>query len=207
MRQSYEPHRLVIQHLSVLESAPAIVAEVEKKVFAAIDAKIRNWVESQNEWEGVYNYIEDELSFKPKYWKKEGEEDYCAYYSVGGETGDGYEHHLSPLLGVVSDKYGIWFVVNTYCVTKLSGRGMNAAWRKFLAEKFTKTRLKELGFQLEGDSLCLPIHVDGQILANDYPNSFVEALEPFDAALKMLEIAHPEINALLKDAMEYSFAK
>lgn len=207
MSQSYEPHRLAIQHLSVLESAPEIVAEVEKKVFAAIDAKIEDWVKLQNNWEGVYNYIEEELSFKPKYWEKDENEDYCAYYCIGCETGEDYEYSLSPLLGVVPDKYGIWFRVDARWVTGLSGKGVNAAWKKYLAERFAQTKLKELDFQLEGDSLYLPIHVDANVLANDYPDSLDTALEPFNKALERLEAAHPEIDTLLKDTRDYSFGK
>lgn len=206
MSQSCNPHCLVIKHLSVLESAPIIVEEVEKKVFAAIDGKVKDWVESREEWDGVYDYIANKLAFKPNSWEKDEKECYRASYLVGCKT-DEATHYLSQLLGVVPDKYGIWFQVDARCITGLSGKGMNAAWKKYLAERFFQTKLKELGFQLEGGSLYLPIHVDANVLANDYPDSLEEALEPFDVALKTLGAAHPEIEILLKGASEYLFAK
>lgn len=207
MNQPYEPHRLVIQHLSVLESAPTIVEEVQRKMFAAIDEKIKKWAESLGDWEGVYDYLEDETTFKPNSWEKD-QEDYYAFYTIGcSEKIDDYKYALSALIGVVPVQFGIYFVVNVRWVTRLSGRGMQAAWEKYLAEQFTKTNLEELGFQLQGNRLFLPILVDTKILADGYPDSIDDALEPIDAALKKIETAHPKIDALLKAAQQYSFAK
>lgn len=205
MSQSYEPHRLVIQHLAVLESAPAVVSEVEQRVFGAIDEKIKEWVESQGDWEGVFDYLDEETTFKPLSWEKNENGNYLAYYTLDCETDDGYAHTLSPLLGVTPTNFGILFSLMTSWITGMSGKGAKpgAAWKKYLAEQFSKTKLPELHFELHGEDLFLPIRIDAQVLAEGYPDSLGDALTPIDEALERLEAAHPEIDALLKAAQEY----
>ena len=209
MIPSYEPHRLVIKHLSVLESAPSIVAEVEKKVFSAIDEKIKEWVESRGDWEGVFNFLDDETSFKPKVWENDPSGDYGSYYELDYEAGEECKHYLSPLLAVVPIKFGIWFSVNASWVTGQNGKVArpSAAWQNYLAGKLPYTKLVELGFELRGASIFLPIRIDSELLADDYPNSLDDALEPVDQALKKLDAAHVEIDALLKAARDYQFSK
>ena len=206
MSQSYEPHRLVIQHLSVLESAPAIVYEVEKRVFSAIDEKIKDWVESQGDWEGVFDYLESDTFFKPMSWENDEKGDYNAYYAPGPEIDEDYTHSLSPLIAAVSVRYGIRFIIDTNWVTRRAARP-GAAWKNFLAAQFPLTKLAEYGFELQGESLFMPIRVDAQLLADDFPDSIGDALTPLDEALKKLEAAHPEIDALLKAALAYQFGK
>ncbi len=209
MSQSYEPHRLVIQHLSVLEAAPAVVEEVEKQVFSFIDEKIKDWTESQGNWEGGFEYLESGTLFKPMSWENNEKGEYYAHYATGGETDEGYTYNLSPLISATSVRYGIWFIVDTNWVTRLAGRGARpgAAWKNFLAAQFAQTKLAEYGFELQGESLFMPIRVDAQVLAEDFPDSIGDALAPIDEALKKLEAAHPEIDALLKTALAYQFGK
>ena len=207
MSHSYEPHRLVIQNLSVLETAPAFVSEVEKRVFAAIDEKIRNWVESQDGWEGIFEYLENETSFQPVPWEKDDDGTPCAWYGFDEESDEGFIHRLSPLLGTLPVRYGLWFVVNPIWVTRLSGRGVRAIWENYLAENFAQGKFAESGFELQKDTLFLPIRIDPQLLADGYPDSLNEALAPFDDALKKLEVVHTEIDSMLKAALTFTFKK
>lgn len=202
-------HQLVIKHLAVLESAPAVVAEVEKVVFAAINRKIEKWVRSQNGWEGVFDL--DETTFKSPLWEKNDKGEYIsAYYQFIAESPEEYNYFLSALLGIVPYRFGICFYAFASWVTGMSGRGQQPVpvWKRYLAEKFPETKLAELGFELQGDSLFLPIHVDAQILADSYseynsPNSLDAALEPVDEALKKLDQAHPQIQTLLTAAIAH----
>ena len=205
MNQNYEPHQLVIKHISVLETAPAIAIEVEKKVFAAIDEKIKNWVESQGNWEGVYNFIDEETTIKPILWEKDEKQGYYSWYSFGVEEAEEISYNLSPLLGVALVRYGLWFGVNASFVTSLIGRGTrpNIKWATYLAEIYPQTGLAKFGFELQSESLFLPILVDAQILADSYPDSLDVALEPVDDALKKLENAHPQIDDLLTAAQTH----
>lgn len=208
MIQSYEPHRLVIQHMAVLEDAPNIVEEVERHVFSGIDEKVKQWVKSRGEWEGEYGYLENKLSFKPVGWPQ-GDKGYPACYSIGCElkSGEEYKLYLSPLFGIVPIRFGVWFKVDAAWITGLSGRAARLEWGRYLAEEFLRTRLIEFGFEVQKEGLHLPIRVDAQILAEDYPDSLEDALAPVDEALKKLEGAHPLVQALLNAAQQYQFGK
>ncbi|MDP1612794.1 MAG: hypothetical protein Q8M11_17205 [Sulfuritalea sp.] len=209
MNQSYGPHRLVIQYMSILEAAPTIVEQVEKRVFGAIDEKIHEWVKSQSDWDGVFDYIEDETYFKPMSWEKDENDNPCASYALFCEDDGEYLHYLSALLSVVPYRFGILFEVKTSWITGRNGRVARpgAAWKRYLAEQFTQTRLAESGFELQGESVFLPIRVDARVLAEAYPDSLDDALVPIDEALRKLGVAHPTIEAFLKAAQKYQFTK
>ncbi|RQG99815.1 hypothetical protein [Paraburkholderia dinghuensis] len=207
MTQHHEPHRLVIQHMDILETAPKVVDEVERHVFSVIDEKLRQWEASRKDWEGVYNLIADETSFKPKAWENSEDGTYRAYFGLGSDSSVEHAYYLSALTGMVPAKFGIWFCVDVGWVTRLGGKGgrPGTEWKKFLAEQFRSRRLGEFGFELHGPDLLLPIRVDAQALADHYPDSLTDALAPVDEALKQLEAAAPSIQGLLDTALQYPF--
>jgi hypothetical protein len=208
MSQSYEPHVLVIQHLSVLENAPKTVHEVQRIVFKAIDERVRNWVESRNDWEGEYGLLDDETAFKPKSWENDEDGNYNVYYDFSRESdGDDYQYFLSALLDVRPDKFGLRFIVDAKWLTKLNGRRASARWQRYLAEQYVLRKLSTFGFELDGEDLFRPVLVDSHVLADGFPHSLDDALKPIDEALKSLESAHPEIDALIKAAREYDFGQ
>jgi len=203
MTKTYEPHSLVIRNLAVLESAPEIVREVEKAVFSAVHEKIEAWIAARENWDGTGDFPDGENCFGPTAWKTAENDKRIAWFAIGPESdGDDYEYWLSALLGIVQDKYGIWVNFNTTWITRQTGKGArpSATWKKYLAEQFPLTKLGALGFELEGEYLFLPIQVDGEALAEDYPGSLQFVLEPVDDALRKLEAAHTEIDILLKAA-------
>ena len=65
MSDKHEVHQLVIRNMAVLEQAPAIVEEAEKRIFGAIDRKVEEWAVAQGGWVGFYDFLADETSFKP----------------------------------------------------------------------------------------------------------------------------------------------
>lgn len=209
----HQAHRLVIENLAVLETAPTFVAEVEKRVFAKIDERIRTWVEEQDQWEGTFTgFLEDETSFKPKSWPIDDRGSYCAYYTIGCDKSDGedFEYWLSSLVGAVDYQLGILFSVNASDVTRLSGKGTRPgqAWKNFLAKTYgERPQLKELGFQLSGESLFYPLYIDAAALASAYPDSLEDVLWPLDEGLERLAKAHPEIDQLLAIALTWPFTK
>lgn len=209
MTPTYEPHRLVIQHLEILETAPKVLYEVEKHVFSAIDEKLRQWVESQKDWEGAFDFIDDETSFKPKAWENAEDGTYQAYFALERDPSLEDTYYLSTLTGIVPGKIGIWFKVDASWVTRLGGKAARpgAEWKRYLADQFPSTRLSEIGFELHGQDLLLPIRVDAQILADDYPDSLTDALAPVDEALKRFEAAQNSIQGLLDAALQYQFGK
>ena len=124
MENSSQAHRLVIQNLDVLESAPEIAEKVQKDLFAAIDKKIKFWVEEHGGWVGVYDYLNTETTFRDSDWPENDEEEFLVYYTVRTETdGDDYIYPMSSLLGVKPDPYGIWWEVDERWITCLSNNG------------------------------------------------------------------------------------
>ena len=209
MSNSYEAHRLVIEYLAALESAPLVVKEVEKKVFAEIDKIIKEWVGGQSNWEGRFDYLNEETAFKPISWENGEKGDYNAWYKLNHEEENGEDdaYHLSILCGISPARFGIQFSVDTAWVTKLSGKGSRpgAAWKNYLADHFPATKLKELGFELQGESIFYPVTIDAKILSDGYPNAIDDALEPVRSALEQLEKAHAKIDDLFQAALKHSF--
>jgi hypothetical protein len=158
MAQNYGPHRLVIQQLDILETAPKIIEDVERHVFSAIDEKFRQWVESRKDWEGAYNFLASETSFKPEAWAKTENGPYQVWFELNGDRSIGYIHTLSALMGIVPAKFDIWFCVNASWVTRLEGKGVRPAaeWKRFLAEQYPSTRLSELGLSFMAQTCFCP---------------------------------------------------
>ena len=84
----------------------------------------------------------------------------------------------------MSELWGISFGVNQRAIMKLSGRGIAAKWRNFLAESYVNSELGGSGFELSGANLFLPIRVDAKELSEAYPNSLDDALTPLDESFE-----------------------
>lgn len=207
MNPSHEAHRLVIQHLKVLEDAPTILVEVEKTVFSAIDHEIERWVQSRPEgWQGVYSSRTGETYFQPKSWGTDDKDDYRFWYQLyWTEPTDTLRYPLSALVGAARHQYGLYFDLDIETLTRLKGRRKaEAAWKSFLNDAFPATGLADLGFKMVGAYPFLPITVDATVLAECYPASVHPALTPaLDGLFKALETAHPKIDNLLVSAQKH----
>ncbi|GAC1607830.1 MAG: hypothetical protein NVS3B3_11360 [Aquirhabdus sp.] len=202
-------NRLIINNLAVLEAAPVLIEQIQNKVFQILDSKIENWVRSQEGWIGAYQYLENETYFHPPIWKADSSDECYASYQLCIETGEIDCYPLSVLTGAVPDQFGLWFAVDPKSVTRLSqGSKKNTQWRKFLIKHFALTQLSEAGFRIVDDGLFIAFDVvDPQLLADCYPNSLDDALACVDKVLDILEKKHPEIDALLKSALNFDFEK
>ena len=202
MNNKSELQKLVIRNLAILEAAPAVVAEIQQRIFDVLNAKLEKWVGQQDTLQGVYKYPAGETTFAALDWPKTTDGDYAAYITLGCENDGGYHHCLSPLLGVLPEKFGLWFCVDARTVTGLIGKGSQPgkAWGTFLAEWYSKSQLGRRGLTLQAQSLFLPISICPDTLANNYPESVGVALEPFDFALGVLRQVIPELNKLLMAA-------
>ena len=83
MTQSVELYRLVINNLKVLEEAPKIAEEIGSVVFAAIDRKVKEWAGRNGQWDGIYEYMTQQLTIKDAKWGVDNEGNYDAYYTFG----------------------------------------------------------------------------------------------------------------------------
>lgn len=207
LNPSNEAHLLVIKHLKVLEDAPTIVEEIEKAVFAAIDHTVAQWVEGQpDEWDGVYEAVNDGTYFQPDSWGLNEKGEYFAYYQLRRhDPAETLRYPLSALLGAADQQYGLSFDLD---VIKMTGaktlRKAEKAWIAFLERELPATGLEDLGFRIGANYLFLPMRVDAMALAENYPDSVGPALKPaLDRLLETLEVAHPKFNDLFVRARQY----
>lgn len=203
MSDNHEVHQLVIRNMAVLEQAPAIVEEAEKRIFGAIDRKVAEWASAQEEWGGIYDFLEGETTFKPDAWP-ESEIGCLAYFELGYVPEIGCTHNLSPLVGAAAQEFGLRFAVHAPWITGLEGQKRaqpGKKWASFLqnvVEDFPALAAND--FRVEGELLFHPIRLDAATLADAYPDNLDDALEPVDEALAHLAAALPEFNRLIDTA-------
>lgn len=206
MSDKHEVHQLVIRNMAVLEQAPAIVEEAEKRIFGAIDRQIEAWASIQGGWVGVYDFLADKTSFKPANWP-ESDAGYLALFGLGSGPDAEFKHNLSSLVGAVTQEFGIFFVVDAPWITGLEGQKRaqpGKKWASFLQNAIDDfPALAANGFRIEGEFLFHPIRLDPAILADAYPDTLADALEPVDEALAHLAAALPEFDRLIEAAQAH----
>lgn len=218
MSKINELHRLIINNLQVLEKAPSEVSTIEQKVFYEMNSIIRSWVESNEKWDGVYTYLcesnEAETTFRPTtgFWGETDEKGYWRnYYTI--DTIDSNStpcvNKISALVGASATRIGISFNTSSYWITRCNNKRCSkpsSAWRKYLANQFAEKKLSEFGFELQEETIFLPIMVDAELLSNSYPNSINEALfDVVNNALKKIGEAHNLINQIINEGVENNF--
>lgn len=211
MNESHEIHKLVINNMAVLEQAPAVVNEAEKRIFGTIDEKIEKWVKAQEGWDGVFDFLKDETTFKPESWPEADDDSYSLiYFTTGMLPSEGYEHYLSPLVGAVTQEFGFYFGVHAPWLTGLENQKRaqpGKKWANFLTEHFRDFPLLAAnGFRPEGEMLFHPMRIDAAALAEAYPDTLDDALEPVDEALDHIAAALPDFDRLIKTTQAH-FAK
>lgn len=206
MSDKHEVHQLVIRNMAVLEQAPAIVEEAEKRIFGAIDRKVEEWAAAQGGWNGIYDFLERETTFKPDVWP-ESENNALAYLELGYASEIDCQHYLSPLVGAAPQEFGLRFAVHAPWITGLEGQKRaqpGKKWASFLQSVINDfPALAANGFRIEGELLFHPIRLDPAILADAYPDTLADALEPVDEALAHLAAALPEFNRLIEAAQSH----
>jgi len=206
MSDKHEVHQLVIRNMAVLEQAPAIVEEAEKRIFGAIDRKVEEWAAAQGGWVGFYDFLADETSFKPANWP-ESEIGYLTFFELGSIPNVEFKYNLSPLVSVVTQEFGIRFNLHAPWITGLEGQKRaqpGKKWASFLQNAIDDfPALAANGFRIEGEFLFHPIRLDPAILADAYPDTLADALEPVDEALAHLAAALPEFDRLIEAAQAH----
>ena len=207
MSDKHEVHQLVIRNMAVLEQAPAIVEEAEKRIFGAIDRKVEEWASAQKGWDGIYDFLESETTVKPAIWPTDEKDTWPACFSLNMLHGEGYKYRLSGLVHADGKEFGIRFVVGALWITNTEGRKYvtaNKIWKEFLKTQFDNIpTFAQNGFRVEGDELFHPIRLDPAILADAYPDTLADALEPVDEALAHLAAALPEFDRLIEAAQAH----
>ncbi|MDD3327083.1 MAG: hypothetical protein PHW25_08365 [Zoogloea sp.] len=206
MSDTHDVHQLVIRNLAVLEQAPAIVEEAEKRIFGAIDRKVEDWAEAQGGWHGTFDFLERDTFFKPEDWP-ETEDHSLICLELGYAQELDCQHYLSPLVGAAPQEFGLRFNVHAPWITGLEGQKRaqpGKKWASFLQSVIDDfPALAANGFRIEGELLFHPIRLDAAALADAYPDTLDDALEPVDEALAHLAAALPEFNRLIEAAQSH----
>jgi hypothetical protein len=198
--------QLVIRNMEIIETAPNVIAEVEKRLFAAVNARIEKAVKAKRNWEGCYELVTekeyDETTFAPQSWPKDEDasedESYGAYYTLTHTEEAGDYKWLSRVTGVMGTALCFAFVVES----EWSGLTPHEYKRKLETFYAGNAALQEAGFSLAPGkkSIVRPFHFDADKLAAGFPD-FDEALAPLDAALGDLFKAHGEFDGFVKNLM------
>ena len=208
MQFNDEVSKIVIRNIDLLEDAPNIIREVEKKIFKAINEKFETFFSNLDGWnqDGVYTYYSDatdaQTTFSAVSWPLD-DEDYAVYYEFCESDDDEFDpYHLSILTGTRTiSHYGIFFSIDLdYFGVKKS------KWKAFLREQYqARPQLAELGVSFEGQKLCIPIVLDATLMAEEYPD-FDTCLEPIENALAILMKAHPYIDEIVQETRKINVA-
>jgi hypothetical protein len=191
--------QLVIRNMEVIETAPEVIEATEKRLFAAINARIEKTVKARENWKGCYDLVTDkddeETSFAPESWPENEDEVYGAYYTLTYTEDSGNYEWLSCATGVQGAALCLKFVVDSDWAD-LTPKEYKKALESFYAGN---SALQKAGFSLAPSkkSIVRAFHFDAGKLATEYPD-FDEALAPLDAALENLFKAHGEFDKFVK---------
>ena len=115
MNYPNELSQLVIRNMEIIETAPEVVAATEKRLFAAMNARIEKAVKAQKNWKGCYDLVtdkeEEETTFAPAVWPEDEDGQYCAYYTLGQTEDVNPDYWLSCATGIMGSALCLVFSV------------------------------------------------------------------------------------------------
>jgi hypothetical protein len=197
---------LVIENIAMLEEAKRLLeGEVTEKVFNALDQAVKAWVESRNDWQGVFNCYEDQQYFGIKDWLYSAgspEEGFFAWFAFDHNDLDS-EWWLTSVLGSRNSIIGFRFFIERSRLPATPGK---KAWKSFASQMNQDNPKIELaGFQFEPSegTWFLPWKLDAKLLAENYVSDSIEdALDPVREALKKIEVIHPTFVKIVEAAQQ-----
>ena len=200
MNYPNELSQLVIRNMEIIETAPEVIAATEKRLFAAMNARIEKAVRAKKNWKGCYDLVtdkdEEETTFAPESWPENEDESYGAYYTLTHTEDSGDYEWLSCATGVMGAALCLEFAVDS------DWSGLTAKEYKKMLENFYagNTVLQKAGFTLAPGKkgIVRPFHFDAEKLASECPD-FDEALAPLEVALEDIFMAHGEFDKFVKE--------
>ncbi|MDL2216267.1 hypothetical protein LJB81_00870 [Desulfovibrio sp. OttesenSCG-928-M14] len=185
--------QLVIRNMEIIETAPQVVEAVEKRLFAAMNDRVKTAVKAKKNWEGCFDLVTDKddetTVFGPETWLSGDDDSFGAYYEMSYV--EDIATWLSCAIGAVGASLCLEFAVDT----DWSGQTVRE-YKKALENFYAgNTALQKAGFSLAADkkSIIKTFHFDAEKLAGEYPD-FDEALAPLDEALQDLFKVHAEFD-------------
>lgn len=218
--QQLQEAKLIIQNLNIIEQAHRLIIDkVQPKVFKAIAQLTQDQVESWNvATEGQYEYEDDiDIWFLDQAWKESAldtdntinSSNLYAYYkllvfwkSENDEIGN--EHWLTSLFENNFEYMGFQFVIDS---KQLAERPKKKDWNNFLLQWNQRIpELEKLGFKYDHTDMMwyLPIEsLNAEEVANNYESdTIVDALQPIENAMSILNQARPYFTQILNDGLQ-----
>ena len=196
MSYSDELCQLVIRHMEIIEEAPHVVEQIEGRLFAAANERVKKHAILKG-WKGCYELgigKEDETSFAPADWPEDEGGRYLAYCTVSYvEAGENYKW-LSNAIGLGNAALCLQFVIERE-FTNLNSK----EYKKILHEFYLSiTALQEARFLIvNSGTIHRPFTLDAERMAGEYPD-FDETLAPLDAALEDMFKVSGEFDRFVK---------
>lgn len=181
--------RLIVEHLSDLDSAAGEIDRIEDRIWTAMSERMEEFASSMG-WGGQYE-IEDELSVHPPEWTADGAR--LAWFELGYGPADdesALNFNLARLCGVNGGQMCLWL---------LHG-GRRTPWKT--VAKAQAASVADLGFSMTDYANfhvdCTPSQAEmAQALSDD---DFEQALQPLVQALARLPASVPAFTAMLQQA-------
>jgi len=199
MSFSKELSQLVIRNMEIIETAPTVVDAIEKRLFSAINERIKDRVSGLG-WNGFYGLVTDksnDTSFAPESWPVEEDGSLCAWYRLTymGGDGDDLDMWLSSATGILGSALCFAFSFD-----RVWGEMKRPQYKATLENFYHENAvLRQSRFSLAQDkeSIIIPFLFDSEKLADEYPD-FDDVLVPLDDALEALFGVHDEFDAFVK---------
>ena len=200
---------LVVSNLDLLEEAPLVIEQVQKKVFESVNEQLESALKGKPGWtEGaVFDFVGDgdsdqETTFAPENWPRDEDGSFFAWYSLES-VGEDPIYPLTALLGKSGTAYfGITFGANAKHFSK-KGKQLE----KFLANHKNRPALRELGvaYDEEAALFVVPIRLDPDAVTEEFPR-LSTCLKPVDDALEVVLKAHPYFDQMIADVTDQPMA-
>jgi hypothetical protein len=195
---SPELEKLLVEHLSDMDSAAKQITMLQIKVFRELGELVERWT-TKTTWSGKFDYMEDELWLAPEDWRSPGtdkdEHRFQAWFQM--EVGAGDTESEKP-------------EEDFFYLTRLCGQGTGQVGFRFRQDITTKGRWRKSFKDLAGSlsttaflvdaepSFFLPVRLDSAELAGALLEQDIErALRPMDTVLEQLIAAKPAFDTIV----------
>jgi hypothetical protein len=197
MEKQIEAAILALENIAALDEACKLVQdEISVNILSALDEYIEQAIESCKEYEGVFDFHEDQEDgstwFAPKDWLAKDEDEvleeaflWCGLRECDTSNSEAYNSfYITSLIGSGAQKMCFAVSVSRSLFPKLGKKEC----RIFIQNVFDKNRLRDQGLRYdpaEDRGIIIPFVVDHESLMVAYRDEeFTEAFEPIGKAIE-----------------------
>jgi hypothetical protein len=184
--------------MEIVEEAPHVVEQIEERLFAAVNGRIKERMTTLKGWKGCYERCagkEDDTSFAPADWPEDEDGHYLAYFTLYYvETGENYKW-LSNAIGLGDAALCLQFMIERE-FTNVNFKEYKKMFHKFY---ISTPALPKAGFLItRNGTIHRPFTLSAEKMAEEYPD-FDATLAPLDAALDDLLTINGDFDKFVKE--------